>query len=61
MRLARVGIEELRGYLAGGMTAWQNAGLPLLETPQISVQELNHKLGAGHGARVSGAGRPSRR
>lgn len=48
MRLARVGIEELRGYLAGGITKWQEAGLPLLTTPQISVQELCQRLGAGH-------------
>src|SRR6202140_4950876 len=47
MRLARVGIEELRGYLAGGMAAWQKAGLPVLKTAQISPQELNQKLREG--------------
>src|SRR6266481_8974427 len=47
MRLARVGIEELRGYLAGGVAAWQKAGLPVLETAQISAQELNQKLREG--------------
>jgi hydroxyacylglutathione hydrolase len=47
LRLARVGIEELRGYLAGGVTAWQTAGLPVMQTPQISAQELNQKLSAG--------------
>ncbi len=47
MRLARVGIEELRGYLAGGVAAWQKAGLPMLKTAQISVQELNQKLSEG--------------
>src|SRR5208337_4606648 len=47
MRLARVGIEDLRGYLVGGVTAWQKAGLPMLKTPQISVQELNQKLSEG--------------
>ena len=26
LRLARVGIEEVRGYLAGGVAAWQEAG-----------------------------------
>ena len=44
LRLARVGIEELRGYLAGGVAAWQKAGLPLVNTAQISPQELNQKL-----------------
>jgi len=47
MRLARVGIEELRGYLAGGIAPWQKAGLPVLQTAQISPQELNQKLREG--------------
>jgi rhodanese-related sulfurtransferase len=44
LRLARVGIEDLRGYLAGGLATWQKAGLPVLKTAQISPQELNQKL-----------------
>jgi len=47
MRLARVGIEDLRGYLAGGVAAWQKAGLPVAKTAQISPQELNQKLRSG--------------
>jgi hydroxyacylglutathione hydrolase len=47
LRLARVGIEDLRGYLAGGVAAWQKAGLPILKTAQISPQELNQKLRDG--------------
>ena len=47
LRLARVGIEDLRGYLAGGLAAWQKAGLPLAKTAQISPQELNQKLRDG--------------
>src|SRR6202162_5730928 len=47
MRLTRVGIEELRGYLAGGIAAWQKARLPVLKTAQISPQELNQKLREG--------------
>jgi len=47
LRLARVGIEDLRGYLAGGLAAWQKAGLPVLKTAQISPQELNQKLRDG--------------
>jgi hydroxyacylglutathione hydrolase len=46
MRLARVGIEEVGGFLAGGFAAWQNAGMPVLATPQISVQELQERLRA---------------
>jgi glyoxylase-like metal-dependent hydrolase (beta-lactamase superfamily II)/rhodanese-related sulfurtransferase len=47
LRLARVGIEDLRGYLAGGLTAWQKAGLPVGKTAQISPQELNQRLRSG--------------
>src|ERR1700676_317203 len=47
LRLARVGIEELRGYLAGGITAWQMSGLPMQKTAQISPRELNQKLRDG--------------
>ena len=47
MRLTRVGIEELRGYLAGGVVAWQKDGLPVAKTAQISPQELIQKLRSG--------------
>jgi len=47
LRLARVGIEDLRGYLAGGVAAWQKAGLPLAKTVQISVRVLNQRLCEG--------------
>ncbi|MGH9775178.1 MAG: MBL fold metallo-hydrolase [Candidatus Acidiferrales bacterium] len=40
MRLARVGIELILGYLEGGVLAWERAGMPLARTPQISVQDL---------------------
>jgi len=51
MRLARVGFEKVRGYLAGGFAAWQKAGLTVSSTPQISVRELDDRLRAG-GVRV---------
>jgi hydroxyacylglutathione hydrolase len=47
LRLTRVGIEDLRGYLAGGVAAWQKAGLPVLQTAQISAREFNQKLRDG--------------
>ncbi len=47
LRLARVGIEDLRGYLAGGVAAWQKAGLPVVKTAQMSAGELNQKLREG--------------
>jgi glyoxylase-like metal-dependent hydrolase (beta-lactamase superfamily II) len=46
MRLARVGIENVAGYLDGGLFAWQQAGLPLNEVPQISALQLHEELSA---------------
>mgnify|MGYP003339892551 FL=1 len=40
LRLARVGIEKVRGYLEGGVTAWIKGGRALNYIPQISVAEL---------------------
>jgi len=39
-RLARVGLENVKGYLAGGIYAWNQAGLEVDAVPQISVIEL---------------------
>jgi rhodanese-related sulfurtransferase len=47
MRLTRVGIEDVRGYLAGGVAGWQKAGLPVMKTAQISPRELNQRLREG--------------
>ncbi len=41
MRLARVGLESVKGYLAGGITAWRDAGFEVEEVPQLTVDELN--------------------
>jgi hydroxyacylglutathione hydrolase len=41
MRLARVGHESVKGYLAGGIAAWCEAGLELATIRQITVAELN--------------------
>jgi hydroxyacylglutathione hydrolase len=41
MRLARVGIETVKAYLAGGVSAWRDAGLDVTTVPQITVEELN--------------------
>ena len=43
-RLARVGFENLGGYLAGGVRAWQDAGLDISKTLQVSVEVLNTEL-----------------
>ncbi len=44
MRLARVGIETVVGFLEGGIQAWEKAGLPLEEIPQVSVHQLKDNL-----------------
>ncbi|HKR96111.1 MAG TPA: rhodanese-like domain-containing protein, partial [Candidatus Angelobacter sp.] len=43
MRLARVGIEDPRGILQGGIAAWKQAGFPLATVPQITVQDLSQR------------------
>ncbi|HEX2122770.1 MAG TPA: rhodanese-like domain-containing protein [Thermoanaerobaculia bacterium] len=45
MRLARVGLENVAGYLDGGIAAWDAAGLPCDALPQIDVGELRARLG----------------
>src|SRR3989442_3453880 len=43
-RLARVGLENLKGYLAGGIYAWDQAGFDVATVPQISVTELKELI-----------------
>lgn len=40
MRLARVGLENVWGYLKGGVSAWSEAGFRLRSLPEISVAAL---------------------
>ncbi len=44
IRLARIGLEDARGYLKGGIDSWKNAGLTLAELPQITVELLSQRL-----------------
>jgi hydroxyacylglutathione hydrolase len=44
MRLARVGLEDARGYLQGGVEAWKQSGLPLARLAQITVEALSERL-----------------
>ncbi len=43
-RLARVGIENVKGYLAGGMLAWHQADFETASIPQISVDDLDQMI-----------------
>jgi hydroxyacylglutathione hydrolase len=45
--LEAVGFRQLRGLLAGGVAAWQDAGLELSSTPAIDVHELAERLKRG--------------
>lgn len=38
--LIRTGNFKFAGYLSGGMTAWENKGLPMKKLPQVTVQEI---------------------
>jgi hydroxyacylglutathione hydrolase len=40
-QLIRIGYDDLRGFLDGGIAAWQAAGLPATRTPLIDVHELH--------------------
>lgn len=44
IRLARVGLESVKGYLAGGMAAWKEAGQEMALVPQITVAELKELI-----------------
>ncbi len=44
-RLARVGLERVVGWLAGGLSEWKKAAFPLDTTEQVGVGELNDLLG----------------
>lgn len=44
MRMARVGLENVAGYLDGGIAAWERAGLELATLPQIPIDELRIRI-----------------
>jgi hydroxyacylglutathione hydrolase len=43
-RLARVGIDSVRGYLNGGIYAWNQAGFETATITQMPVDELHHQI-----------------
>ena len=44
VRLARVGIENVEGYLDGGVENWRRAGFPVVTIEQVTVNQLKEKL-----------------
>jgi rhodanese-related sulfurtransferase len=59
MRLARVGLENVVGYLDGGIAAWDRAGEPLARLHQIAVDELEARLKEQPELRVVDVRRPA--
>ena len=47
IRLARVGHENIIGYLDGGILSWHQAGFDLATVEQISVDELDRRIKEG--------------
>ena len=46
-QLIRIGYDDLRGYLDGGMEAWLSAGLPVEETTKLTMGELRERVQRG--------------
>jgi len=42
--LLRSGFTKFGGYLAGGMTAWQNVGLPLHRLAQMQAKDVHEQM-----------------
>jgi len=59
VRLARVGIEGVKGYLEGGVDNWRGAGFPVDAIPQVSVNELKEKLATTADLQVVDVRRPA--
>ncbi len=46
-QLLRIGYDDLRGYLAGGLDAWASAGYPVETVPTLPVTEVRDRLRQG--------------
>ena len=46
-RLVRVGLDDVVGFLDGGIAAWREEGLPLDEIPQVGPRELAARRAEG--------------
>ena len=44
-QLIRIGFDDLRGHLDGGMAAWESAGLPVERVPLVALWDLAAKIG----------------
>jgi rhodanese-related sulfurtransferase len=57
-RLARVGLEDIAGFLDGGVRAWADSGRPLARLAQVTVDELERRLAEEPALRVLDVRRP---
>lgn len=57
-RLARVGIENVKGYLDGQIFAWDKANLAISQITQISVDQLNTQLNENNQLQLIDVRRP---
>ncbi len=51
-QLIRIGFDDLRGYLEGGLSAWQAADLPVVRVPLLTAEELYRARERGNAPRV---------
>lgn len=47
-QLIRIGYDDLRGYLDGGVRAWRGAGLPTAHAPMIDIAGLHDWMQSGN-------------
>ncbi|HEY7547873.1 MAG TPA: MBL fold metallo-hydrolase, partial [Blastocatellia bacterium] len=59
MRLARVGIESVKGFLGGGMYEWDKAGFEVARVPQIIIDELHSMMEEGADLQIIDVRRPA--
>ncbi len=59
MRLARVGLENIKGHLAGGIDGWQHVGFEVATVSQITVNQLNSLIESQPDLQVIDVRRPA--
>jgi rhodanese-related sulfurtransferase len=59
VRLSRVGLDRVLGFLDGGILGWDRAGLPLQKTESIAVAELQHRIEDGSVDQILDVRRPA--
>ncbi len=46
-QLLRIGYDDLRGFLSGGIATWEAAGLPLAQVPAMPARDLRRRIESG--------------